>query len=31
MPDHFRVGLGGPTRMIEEGLARLGRALDALA
>lgn len=29
-PDHFRVGLGGPTAMIEEGLARLGRALDAL-
>jgi aspartate/methionine/tyrosine aminotransferase len=28
MPDHFRIGLGGPTAMVEEGLARLGRALD---
>jgi aspartate/methionine/tyrosine aminotransferase len=28
MPDHFRIGLGGPTPTVEEGLARLGRALD---
>jgi hypothetical protein len=28
MPDHFRLGLGGPTPTIAEGLARLGRALD---
>jgi aspartate/methionine/tyrosine aminotransferase len=28
--DHFRVGLGGPTSLVEEGLARLGRALDDL-
>ena len=31
MPDHFRVGLGGDTEMIKEGLARLGAALDELA
>jgi aspartate/methionine/tyrosine aminotransferase len=30
LPDHFRIGLGGSTAMVEEGLARLGRALDAL-
>jgi aspartate/methionine/tyrosine aminotransferase len=30
MPDHFRIGVGGPTDMIEEGLARLGAALDAM-
>jgi aspartate/methionine/tyrosine aminotransferase len=30
MADHFRIGLGGPTAMVEEGLARLGRALDEL-
>jgi aspartate/methionine/tyrosine aminotransferase len=28
--DHFRVGLGGPTSVVDEGLARLGRALDDL-
>jgi aspartate/methionine/tyrosine aminotransferase len=28
MPDHFRVGLGGPTETLREGLARLGAALD---
>ncbi|HEX5184195.1 MAG TPA: aminotransferase class I/II-fold pyridoxal phosphate-dependent enzyme [Allosphingosinicella sp.] len=28
MPDHFRLGYGGPTPTIEEGLARLGSALD---
>ncbi|MDB5693390.1 MAG: putative aminotransferase [Alphaproteobacteria bacterium] len=31
MPDHFRIGLGGPTPIVEEGLARLGRALDDLS
>jgi aspartate/methionine/tyrosine aminotransferase len=30
MPDHFRIGVGGPTAMVEEGLARLGAALDEL-
>ncbi|HYC94912.1 MAG TPA: pyridoxal phosphate-dependent aminotransferase [Sphingomicrobium sp.] len=30
MPDHFRVGLGGDTELLEEGLARLGSALDEL-
>ena len=30
MPDHFRVGLGGDTEVLEEGLARLGSALDEL-
>ena len=28
MPDHFRVGLGLPTADFEEGLSRLGQALD---
>jgi aspartate/methionine/tyrosine aminotransferase len=28
MPDHFRVGIGGETEMLEEGLRRLGQALD---
>ena len=31
MPDHFRIGMGGPTEMLQEGLARLGAALDRLA
>jgi aspartate/methionine/tyrosine aminotransferase len=31
MADHFRVGLGGDTDMLVEGLARLGLALDELA
>lgn len=31
MPDHFRVGLGGDTEVIKEGLARIGAALDELA
>lgn len=31
MPEHFRVGIGGPTDDVAEGLARLGSALDALA
>jgi aspartate/methionine/tyrosine aminotransferase len=30
MPDHFRIGLGGDTEMLNEGLARLGVALDEL-
>lgn len=30
MPEHFRIGIGGETEMVEEGLARLGRALDEL-
>ena len=30
MPDHFRVGLGLPTRDLEEGLNRLDQALDDL-
>jgi aspartate/methionine/tyrosine aminotransferase len=29
-PDHFRIGIGGPTDMVEEGLARIGAALDQL-
>lgn len=29
-PAHFRMGIGGPTEMIEAGLERLGAALDAL-
>jgi aspartate/methionine/tyrosine aminotransferase len=31
LADHFRIGVGGPTGMVEEGLARLGAALDDLA
>jgi Aminotransferase class I and II len=31
MPDRFRVGLGGETEMLEEGLARIASALDELA
>lgn len=27
-PDRFRVGIGGPTEPLREGLARLGRALE---
>ncbi len=30
MPEHFRVGLGVPTDLLEEGLSRLGAALDEL-
>lgn len=30
MPDRFRVGLGGDTDMLKEGLARLDAALDEL-
>ena len=29
-PSHFRVGVGGPTAMLEEGLFRLGQGLDLL-
>jgi aspartate/methionine/tyrosine aminotransferase len=31
MPDHFRVGFVCPTDLLEEGLKRLGAALDDLA
>lgn len=31
MPDHFRIGIGGSTDMLEEGLKRLGKALDEIA
>ncbi len=30
MPDHFRVGIGGETEILEEGLRRLGLALDEM-
>ncbi|PWG01599.1 pyridoxal phosphate-dependent aminotransferase [Sphingosinicella humi] len=30
MPDRFRLGVGSPTPLLEEGLARLGAALDRL-
>ncbi len=30
-PEHFRIGIGGETATVDEGLARLGRALDELA
>jgi len=30
MPAHFRVGIAGDTAVLEEGLERLGRALDEL-
>jgi aspartate/methionine/tyrosine aminotransferase len=30
LADHFRIGVGGATEMVEEGLARLGAALDEL-
>jgi aspartate/methionine/tyrosine aminotransferase len=29
-PGHFRIGVGGPTEMVEEGLSRLGAAMDEL-
>ncbi|HYJ52834.1 MAG TPA: pyridoxal phosphate-dependent aminotransferase [Allosphingosinicella sp.] len=31
LADHFRIGVGGATDMVEEGLARLGAALDEIA
>jgi aspartate/methionine/tyrosine aminotransferase len=30
LADHFRLGVGQPTAMVEEGLKRLGKALDEL-
>jgi hypothetical protein len=30
-PDHFRVGVGGETEKIREGLSRVAAALDELA
>ncbi|MGH9902501.1 MAG: aminotransferase class I/II-fold pyridoxal phosphate-dependent enzyme, partial [Pyrinomonadaceae bacterium] len=30
MPRHFRIGIGGDTDTVKEGLERLGRALDEL-
>ncbi|MEA3001015.1 MAG: hypothetical protein QOK17_2848 [Sphingomonadales bacterium] len=30
-PDRFRIGIGGPTELVEEGLRRLGAGLDAFA
>ena len=30
MPDHFRIGIGGETEPLEEGLRGLGCALDEL-
>lgn len=31
LADHFRIGVGGPTEIVEAGLERLGAALDTLA
>ena len=30
LDDHFRIGVGGPTDVVEEGLNRLGAAMDEL-
>jgi aspartate/methionine/tyrosine aminotransferase len=30
LADHFRIGVGGPSEMVEAGLERLGAALDGL-
>lgn len=30
LADHFRIGIGGPTDLVEAGLERLGAALDML-
>ena len=30
MPNHFRIGIGGKTELLQEGLRRLGHALDEL-
>jgi aspartate/methionine/tyrosine aminotransferase len=30
-PDRFRIGVGGPTELVEQGLERLGAGLDAFA
>ena len=29
-PDHVRIGIAGPTDRLEEGLRRVGAALDTL-
>ena len=31
LAEHFRIGVGGPTDLVEAGLERLGKALDAPA
>ena len=31
MPNHFRIGIGGKTELLEEGLRRLGKSLDEVA
>ncbi|MGB6485235.1 MAG: pyridoxal phosphate-dependent aminotransferase [Candidatus Acidiferrales bacterium] len=31
MPSHFRIGIGGKPELLEEGLKRLGKALDEIA
>jgi aspartate/methionine/tyrosine aminotransferase len=31
MPEHFRIGMGGKTDLLQEGLKRLGLALDEIA
>jgi len=31
MPGHFRIGIAGETATLEEGLNRLGEALDNLS
>jgi len=28
MPSHFRVGIGGDSELLSEGLERMGKALD---
>ena len=30
MPDHFRIGIGGDTETLKQGLEQIGRALDEL-
>jgi aspartate/methionine/tyrosine aminotransferase len=30
-PEHFRIGVGGKTEDVREGLSRIGAALDELA
>lgn len=30
-PEHFRIGIGGATEIVSEGLSRIGQALDDLA
>jgi aspartate/methionine/tyrosine aminotransferase len=30
-PEHFRIGIGGETEMVREGLSRVSAALDELA